>query len=649
MVLLQISEPGAPQENSATRQNALGIDLGTTNSLVAHYDGEALKVLESGPAKEAEWSEESAKRGQRSASLPSVVYYGTEQTVVGHAALAYATSEPHNTIASAKRMLGRSREEFESDPYVTLARGPGLAFATDAGAKTPVEVSSAILTALRQRAEAQLSGPIAGAVITVPAYFDDAQRQATRQAAELAGIKVLRLLNEPTAAAVAYGLDEQAEESSVLAVYDLGGGTFDISLLRMRAGLFEVLATGGDSALGGDDFDRALADYLLEKVSLNDPSVTQRRAALSLARQAKEALSDQQELELDVTGLAGRAAELPLSREVLERLLAPFIERTLVACRNTLKDAAATSVDRVVLVGGSTRTPAVQRAVAECFGQEPLCSLDPDQVVAMGAARQADILVGNRTGDEALLLDVIPLSLGLETYGGLVERIIDRNSTIPVARAQEFTTARDGQTGLVVHVLQGERERVEDCRSLARFELTGIPPMVAGAARIEVTFRVDADGILEVSAVESQTGARSEVVVKPAFGLDESQITDMLKAGYEYASEDMLARKLAEARVEAEALLEGLRAAINVDGDLLSEGERADLESGMGSLQSAAKSDQPERIRESTEQLGRSSEVFAARRMDRSIQKALQGVALSDLETDAATQDETSEKEREAP
>jgi molecular chaperone HscA len=514
---------------------------------------------------------------------------------------------------------------------------------------TPVEVSSSILTTLRQRAEAQLSGPIAGAVITVPAYFDDAQRQATRQGAELAGIKVLRLLNEPTAAAVAYGLDEQAEESSVLAVYDLGGGTFDISLLRMRAGLFEVLATGGDSALGGDDFDRALADYLLEKVSLNDPSVTQRRAALSLARQAKEALSDQQELELDVTGLAGRAAELPLSREVLERLLAPFIERTLVACRNTLKDAAVTSVDRVVLVGGSTRTPAVQRAVAECFGQEPLCSLDPDQVVAMGAARQADILVGNRTGDEALLLDVTPLSLGLETYGGLVERIIDRNSTIPVARAQEFTTARDGQTGLVVHVLQGERERVEDCRSLARFELTGIPPMVAGAARIEVTFRVDADGILEVSAVESQTGARSEVVVKPAFGLDESQITDMLKAGYEYASEDMLARKLAEARVEAEALLEGLRAAINVDGDLLSEGERADLESGMGSLQSAAKSDQPERIRESTEQLGRSSEVFAARRMDRSIQKALQGVALSDLETDAATQDETSEKEREAP
>lgn len=639
MVLLQISEPGEPQENTTTRQNALGIDLGTTNSLVAHYDGEVLKVLEGEGSHDAQHS---------AASLPSVVYYGAQHTAVGHAALAHASEEPGSTIASAKRMLGRSREEFENDPYVTLADGPGLAFATDGGDKTPVEVSAAILMALRERAEDQLSGPIAGAVITVPAYFDDAQRQATRQAAELAGIKVLRLLNEPTAAAVAYGLDEQAEESSVLAVYDLGGGTFDISLLRMRAGLFEVLATGGDSALGGDDFDRALADHLLEQVSVGDPSVSQRRTALRLARSAKEALSDQETLALDVSALAGPAAEVTLSREVLERLLAPFIERTLVACRNTLKDAAVASVDRVVLVGGSTRTPAVKRAVANCFGQEPLCTLDPDQVVAMGAARQADILVGNRTGDEALLLDVIPLSLGLETYGGLVERIIDRNSTIPVARAQEFTTARDGQTGLVVHVLQGERERVEDCRSLARFELTGIPPMVAGAARIEVTFRVDADGILEVSAVESQTGARSEVVVKPAFGLDESQITDMLKAGYEHASEDMLARKLAEARVEAEALIEGLRAAMRVDGDLLSADERADLEAGVGSLASAVKSEQPEQIRESTEQLGRATEVFAARRMDRSIQRALQGVALSELETDAETHDKTDEEERQA-
>jgi len=639
VVLLQISEPGEPQENTATRQNALGIDLGTTNSLVAHYDGEVIKVLEGEGSHDAQYS---------AASLPSVVYYGAQHTAVGHAALAHASEEPGNTIASAKRMLGRSREEFENDPYVTLADGPGLAFATAGGDKTPVEVSAAILMALRERAEDQLSGPIAGAVITVPAYFDDAQRQATRQAAELAGIKVLRLLNEPTAAAVAYGLDEQAEESSVLAVYDLGGGTFDISLLRMRAGLFEVLATGGDSALGGDDFDRALADHLLEQVSVGDPSVSQRRTALRLARSAKEALSDQETLALDVTALAGQAAEVTLSREVLERLLAPFIERTLVACRNTLKDAAVASVDRVVLVGGSTRTPAVKRAVANCFGQEPLCTLDPDQVVAMGAARQADILVGNRTGDEALLLDVIPLSLGLETYGGLVERIIDRNSTIPVARAQEFTTARDGQTGLVVHVLQGERERVEDCRSLARFELTGIPPMVAGAARIEVTFRVDADGILEVSAVESQTGARSEVVVKPAFGLDESQITDMLKAGYEHASEDMLARKLAEARVEAEALIEGLRAAMRLDGDLLSADERADLEAGVGSLASAVKSEQPEQIRESTEQLGRATEVFAARRMDRSIQRALQGVALSELETDAETHDKTDVEERQA-
>ena len=619
MVLLQIAEPGAGPESNTQRKVAVGIDLGTTNSLIAHFDGASLQVLQDGFG---------------SPSLPSVVYFGASDVRIGQAAMAQASAEPANTIASAKRMLGRARGEFEDDPYVTLAPGDTLAFATAAGAKTPVEVAAAILAALRERAEPQLDAPISGAVITVPAYFDDAQRQATRQAAELAGIKVLRLLNEPTAAAVAYGLDEQAEESSVLAVYDLGGGTFDISLLRMRKGIFEVLATGGDSALGGDDFDRALADHILAELALANPSSTQRRKALQSARDAKEALTERESVTLDVSDLVEALSEITIDRSVLESLIAPFIERTLHACRETLADAEVAAVDRVVLVGGSTRTPSVRQAVAECFGLEPLCSLDPDQVVAMGAARQADILVGNRAGDEALLLDVIPLSLGLETYGGLVERIIDRNSTIPVARAQEFTTARDGQTGLIVHVVQGERERVEDCRSLAQFELKGIPPMVAGAARIEVTFRVDADGILEVTALEQETGARSDVVVKPAFGLSEGQITEMLKAGYEHAGEDMQARKLGEAQVEAEGLLAGLRAALAKDGDLLSDAELRDLEQTAAALEAVMAGNEPEAIRDATESLGRATEIFAARRMDRSIQAALQGVAITDLESD---------------
>lgn len=618
MVLLQIAEPGAVVEQQRERQIGVGIDLGTTNSLVAHFDGTQLRVM----------ADESGET-----SLPSVVYYGVDETLVGRSAMA-ATQSGADPIASAKRMLGRSRDEFEADPYVTLAPGEVLAFETDAGPKTPVEVSASILAALRARAEPQLDGPIAGAVITVPAYFDDAQRQATRQAAELAGIKVLRLLNEPTAAAVAYGLDEQSEESSLLAVYDLGGGTFDISILKMREGLFEVLATGGNSALGGDDFDRALAGYVLSEAGVSDPSSTQRRTALRLARGIKEALTTCEVVTQDTAQLGSDLPEVSVTRETLEGLIAPFIEQTLQACRQALRDAGTDAVERVVLVGGSTRTPAVQQAVAECFQLTPLCSLDPDEVVAMGAAKQADILVGNRSGDEALLLDVIPLSLGLETYGGLVERVIERNSTIPVARAQEFTTARDGQTGLVVHVVQGERERVEDCRSLAQFELTGIPPMVAGAARIEVTFRVDADGILEVTATEQETGARAEVVVKPAFGLDEGQITDMLKAGYEHASEDMLARKLGEARVEAESLIAGIDAALAQDRDLLSETELADLETEISALNAAVETDDPDQIRDATEHLGRASEVFAARRMDRSIQVALQGVALTDLETE---------------
>lgn len=612
MPILHIAEPGAAAAPVGRRKVGIGIDLGTTNSLVAHYNGSSLSVF-------------ADLAGQR--LLPSVVWYSDAGEQVGAEAVAAASAHPDSVIASAKRFMGRSRDEVCDDGHLRFSEGDTLAFATRQGPRTPVEVSAAILKVLRSRAQSALGDAVDGAVITVPAYFDDGQRQATRQAAELAGLRVLRLLNEPTAAAIAYGLD--SEEEGVIAVYDLGGGTFDVSILRLHQGVFEVLATGGDSALGGDDFDRVMAARLQASLpSAPDPS--QRRRLLALARCAKEALTEATTTVVDLSELGGD--QISVSRQQFEADSADLLERTLVACRRCLDDAGVRRVDRAVLVGGSTRMPMISTAVEACFGVTPLCSLDPDEVVAMGAARQADVLVGNRGADDPLLLDVIPLSLGLETYGGLVERIIPRNTTLPVARAQEFTTARDGQTGLVVHVVQGERERVEDCRSLARFELAGIPAMVAGAARILVSFQVDADGLLEVSAREESTGTATRVTVKPAFGLAEEEVAAMLRASYEHAAEDVQARQLTEARVEAEQLLAGIAAALAADGDLLEPDERAELDAAVVALSEAAADDCTDTVRSAIERAGQASETFAARRMDRSIRTALGGRKLAEFE-----------------
>ncbi|MDY0055360.1 MAG: Fe-S protein assembly chaperone HscA [Methyloversatilis sp.] len=620
MALLQIAEPG---ESTAPHQHrlAVGIDLGTTNSLVATVRNSVPVVL----------NDENGR-----ALLPSVVRYLADgRTVVGHAAQAAQSQDPRNTITSVKRFMGRGLADVahvESMPYV-FEDAPGMVrLRTAQGAKSPVEVSADILRALRERAEASLGGPLTGAVITVPAYFDDAQRQATKDAARVAGLEVLRLLNEPTAAAIAYGLDNASE--GIYAVYDLGGGTFDISILKLSRGVFEVLSTSGDAALGGDDFDHRVYCWLIEASRIGPPGLEDMRTLYMEARRAKEVLSAQDSVHIGLKLIGGEEIDVTLTRDAFADMTKKLVEKTLAPTRKALRDAGLSPEDvkGVVMVGGATRMPHVQRAVGEFFGQEPLTNLDPDKVVAIGAAIQANVLAGNRSADEDwLLLDVIPLSLGLETMGGLVEKIIPRNSTIPTARAQEFTTFKDGQTAMAIHVVQGERERVSDCRSLARFELRGIPPMVAGAARIRVSFQVDADGLLSVSAREMGTGIEARIEVKPSYGLGDDEVTRMLRDGFEHAQEDMSARALAEQRVEAQRLGEATRAALAADGDLLDPAEHAAIEAVLTDLADAAAGDDTSAIKKAIDALGRSTDEFAARRMNRSIQRALAGRSVESL------------------